>query len=222
VVVPEPVKKARRAYSSPARADGARRTRAEIVMTATRMFTERGYIAVSIAEIAQAAGVARPTVVNVFGSKPALLKVVLDQALTGDDEPVPVAQRPWFRPVWDAESPAGVLLAYAAVCVVIAERAAEVVEVVRRASDSAPEVADLWASWQRGRRAGAAMVIDRPLLTAALRTDLDPASAADVLWTLNDPALRLALVTERGWSPAGFERWLGATMCRELLQPTGP
>jgi AcrR family transcriptional regulator len=87
-----------RRYSSPLREENARRTRQAIIAAAHQLFTERGYGATSLADIAAAAGVARPTPSAVFGSKPALLKEVLDQALAGDDEPVPVAQRPWFRP----------------------------------------------------------------------------------------------------------------------------
>lgn len=79
-----------------------------------------------LADVARAAGVARPTVFAAFGSKAALLRQVLDEALAGDDEPVPVAHRPWFRPVWEAREPAAVLEAYAGVCTLIAGRAAGV------------------------------------------------------------------------------------------------
>src|SRR5215468_11217742 len=131
----------RRRYESPVREANARRTRAAIVAAASELFTARGYAATSLADIAAAAGVARPTVFAAFGSKPALLRQVLDQALAGDDEPIPVAQRPWFRPVWDATTPSAVLDAYAAVCTLINRRAARIFEVVRRAADQAPEVA---------------------------------------------------------------------------------
>lgn len=76
--------------------------------------------------VAAEAGVARPTVFAAFGSKAALLRQVLDQALAGDDEPVPVAQRPWFQPVWDATAPPEVVDAYAAVCTLIGARAARI------------------------------------------------------------------------------------------------
>src|SRR5215468_6442832 len=133
----------RRRYESPVREANARRTRAAIVAAASELFTARGYAATSLADIAAAAGVARRTVFAAFGSKPALLRQVLDQALAGDDEPVAVADRPWFRPVWDATTPAAALDAYAEVCVVIARRAAQLFEIVRRAADNAPDAAEL-------------------------------------------------------------------------------
>jgi AcrR family transcriptional regulator len=130
----------RRRYESPLREEHARRTRAAIVAAAGELFTARGYAATSLADVAAAAGVARPTVFAAFGSKPALLRQVLDQALAGDDEPVPVAARPWFRPVWDATTQEGVLGAYARVCTLIGGRAAQIFEAVRRSAGASPEV----------------------------------------------------------------------------------
>ena len=82
----------KRAYSSSVRAEGARRTRALVVAAATDLFVHKGFDATSIAEVAAAAGVARPTVLATFGSKPALLKAVLDEALAA----LPEAQRRAF------------------------------------------------------------------------------------------------------------------------------
>ena len=76
-----------------------------------------------------------------FGSKPALLRQVLDQALAGDDEPTPVASRPSVCPGVAGAHACLVLDAYAGVCALIGERAAAVFETVRRAADDAPEVA---------------------------------------------------------------------------------
>jgi len=209
----------RRPYSSAVRAESARRTRAAIVTAATELFVEHGYAGTSLVEVAAHAQVARPTVVAAFGSKPALLKTVLDHALAGDDEPVPVRDRPWFAPVWQASTARQALAAYADVCVLIAARAGPVVEVVRRASDSSPEVADLWQGWLSGRRAGADMVVRRKVVLAALREDLSPRTAGDVLWSLNDPDLYVSLVTHQGWRPRRYRAWLADTMALLLLDP---
>jgi hypothetical protein len=89
----------KRQYQSATRDDGARRTRQAVVAAAAELFISRGYASTTLADVAGAAGVARPTVFAAAGSKAALLKLVLDQALSGDDEPVAVADRPWFAPV---------------------------------------------------------------------------------------------------------------------------
>ena len=95
------------------------RTREAIVVAATGHFLERGYEGTSLTDITARAGVARPTVVAAFGTKPALLSRVLGEAMAGDDEPVPVRDRPWFRSVWEATTAVDALRAYAHVGLVI-------------------------------------------------------------------------------------------------------
>lgn len=212
----DPVKP-RRTYRSAVRERSARRTRRDVVAAAARLFVERGYAATSLADIAEVAEVARPTVFAAFGSKPALLRQVLDQALAGDDEPVPVAQRDWFAPVWGATSPDGALRAYAEVCVLIGGRAAELFEVVRRAADESAELAGLWGSLVDNRRTGAAGVIDHTRRLGPLRSDLTVDRAVDVLWLLNDPALYASLVLRQGWPVDDFGAWLARSMRSALL-----
>ncbi|HEY7176921.1 MAG TPA: TetR/AcrR family transcriptional regulator [Micromonosporaceae bacterium] len=207
----------RRRYRSPVREEGARRTRQAIVSAAGELFVDRGYVATSLADVAAAAGVARPTVFAAFGSKPALLRHVLDQALAGDDAPVAVADRPWFKPVWDATTPGAVLDAYAEVCLVIARRAAPLFEAVRRAAEHGPEVADLWNTLQSNRRAGAAMIIGHIRTVGDLAPGLANETAIDTLWIFNDPSHYTALVKQRGWSERAYRNWLANRMQDALL-----
>ncbi len=209
----------RRRYESPMREENARRTRAAIVAAASELFTARGYAATSLADVGAAAGVARPTVFAAFGSKPALLRQVLDQALAGDDEPVPVAARPWFRPVWEAPTQDAVLDAYARVCTLIGGRAAQIFEAVRRAADASPEVTELWNTLQGNRRAGAQMVVTHLQTLGPLRPALGTIRATDLLWVFNDPAHYNSLVLQCGWPEAEFTAWLSSQM-RHALLPT--
>ena len=48
---------------------------------------------------------ARPTIFTAVGPKSTILRLVVDQALAGDDEPVPIAQRPWWREAIDEPDP---------------------------------------------------------------------------------------------------------------------
>jgi AcrR family transcriptional regulator len=206
-----------RRYTSPIREAGARRTRRAIVTAATDLFSTHGYAATSLTDVAEAAGVARPTVTAAFGSKLGLLEHVLDQALAGDDEPVPVAERPWFRPVWEATTQAAALDAYAEVCTLVGSRAARMFEVVRRAADGSPEAASLWATLQANRHAGAAMVIAQVCRLGPLTSAHDEAAATDMLWILNDPAHYDALVHLRGWPEGTFTTWLASQMRHAIL-----
>ena len=199
----------KRQYQSATRDDGARRTRQAVVAAAAELFISRGYASTTLADVAGAAGVARPTVFAAVGSKAALLKLVLDQALSGDDEPVAVADRPWFAPVWEATTPGAVLDAYADVCVLIGSRAAKLFETVRQAADASPEAAELWTTSLANRRAGAAMVVEH--------AGLGGGTAIDILWIYNDPSLYAALVGQRGWTEPAFRSWLARAMRAALL-----
>jgi len=207
----------RRRYESPMREEHARQTRAAIVAAASELFTARGYAATSLADVAAAARVARPTVFAAFGSKPALLRQVLDQALAGDDEPVPVAARPWFQPVWEAPAQDTALDAYARACTLIGGRAAQIFEAVRRAADASPDVTELWNTLQGNRRAGAHMVVTHLQALGPLRPGLDTDRATDLLWVFNDLAHYNALVLQCGWPETDFTGWLSSHMRQALL-----
>src|SRR5919206_1136035 len=101
--------KSRRSYHSPRRQEQARQTRAAILEAARPLFIERGYAGTSMTDIARAAGVSVKTVEAIFGTKARLLKVLRDVTIAGDDEAVPLAQRPWFREIMEEPDPAGPL-----------------------------------------------------------------------------------------------------------------
>lgn len=206
-----------RPYRSLVREEGARRTRRAIVLAAGQLFEDRGYGGTSLSEVAVAAGVARPTVTAAFGSKSALLQEVVDQALAGDDEPVPVADRSWFRPVWQAQTHHDLLAAYAQVCTLIGARAARLFEVVRRAADASPEVADLWDRIQRNRRAGARVVVNQLRSLGPVAGWPGDERAVDTVWFFNDPAHYDTLVVQSGWQETDFTAWLAARMRDALL-----
>ena len=210
----------RRSYHSPVREESARRTRQSILVSALELFLEHGYAQTSVADIASAAGVARPTVLAVFSSKAELLRAVVDVAMAGDDEPVVISERTWFRPVFTASTQADSLDAYARACTRINHGSAEVIELVRRAADETPENAELWDQVQANRRFGAITVVRHVQSLGPLRRGTTVARAADQLWVLNDPALYRSLVTDRQWSERTFTAWVSERM-REVLVGDG-
>src|SRR4051794_7831178 len=111
-------------YDSPLRAGQARATRRAIVNAAAALFSEHGYGATTVDAIAQAAGVSRKTVFTSVGGKAECLKLALDWAVVGDDEPVPLMERPEIA-AQQAEADARKILAmYAAMHADIAGRVA--------------------------------------------------------------------------------------------------
>jgi len=72
-----------------------------VVLAAREKFERDGYRPTTIAAIAAQAGVSAESVYKGFGTKAALAKAVFDLALAGDDEPVPVAERPSMQAMRD-------------------------------------------------------------------------------------------------------------------------
>ena len=212
---------ARRAYSSPVREEQARRTRHQILMAAHELFLARGYARCSVADIAERAGVARPTVLSVFDSKAALLRTVVDLAMAGDDEPVPIARRSWFLPVWDATTQEACLDAYSRACVRIGRQSADVIELVRRAADESSENAEIWDQLQSNRRFGARTIAARLKELGPLPKGVTVRRATDLIFVLNDSGHYRTLVTESGWSERAFGAWLSDRMRSSVLGSVG-
>ncbi len=70
-------------------ADGDRSVRDRILAEATRQLADRGFAATRIQQVAEAAGVTRPTLVYHFGSKEQLREAVLAQLLAHWKEDLP-------------------------------------------------------------------------------------------------------------------------------------
>ena len=81
----------RRPYHSTLREDQARATRRAVVSAARDHSVELGWSRTTIDAVAARAGVSRKTVFTAVGGKAALLKLALDWALVGDDDPVPMS-----------------------------------------------------------------------------------------------------------------------------------
>ena len=207
----------KRPYRAKARAAAAQATRVAIIEAATDLFVERGFGPVSIDDIAAAAGVARATVFTAVGGKAAVLRAVYDVAVVGDDEPVPLPDRPWARPVREAPDGPTMLDRYARMVTTVDRRVAGVWEVLRRAAGAHDDVRAHWDEIRAERRAGAANVVTMLRRHGPLRPGLRPSAAADLVEVLIDPGLYFLLVDERGWSERAFERWLAETLRAQLL-----
>src|SRR5260221_8326960 len=83
----------KRRCRSPRRQMQAGEAGAAVIAAASRVFSQGGWVATNMRDVAVEAGVSVETLYAGFESKAGLLKVVLDVAVVGDDEPVPFAAR---------------------------------------------------------------------------------------------------------------------------------
>src|SRR5881409_2067082 len=139
----DPVKPKRR-YDSPRRREQAAETRAKILESARRLFELHGYAATSMNAVAAEAGVALKTVYVAFETKSGLLRALWHVRLRGDEEDVPVGERPWYREVIAEPDPVRQLRLTARNSLAVKLRAAALMRVIRDAASVDPDIAALW------------------------------------------------------------------------------
>ena len=207
----------KRTYSSQLRAAHARDTRRAIVAAAARLFVEEGFGRTTIDAVAQAAEVSRKTVFTSVGGKLDLLKQAVDWATVGDDEPVPLADRPEIEQLRQETDPAAILRGWVHIVTVIGSRLAGLSGALAVAAGIDQEARVLWEKTQAQRLTGASAFVGHLAGQGALRPDLSVAEAADISWVHSDPALYNRLVLQRGWAQSRFEEWLYETMTAQLF-----
>lgn len=209
-------KKTRR-YDSSRRQEQAAATRSKILEAAEPLFVRDGYVATSMAAIAKEAGVALKTVYLAFDTKSGLLRALWNLRLRGDQDPVPIGERPDFQAVLSEPDPEKKLRKLIRFASAARERIAPVLEIVRGGAPADPEVGALWRRMQSEFYENQGAVI-KSLKKGALKPGLTPAKATDILWTLNNPTVFLLLVNDRGWSLDQQEKLIADAVCSQLLR----
>jgi len=206
-----------RTYRSPARAESARRTRRRIVGAARELFETRGYAGTTIDAVAESAGVSRRTVFLSVGSKAELLKTAWDWSVVGDDEPIPMAERPHVLAMQEVTDPDLLVRLWVEQVLGVAERLAPLEVVLNRAVDADAEAAALRARIDAERRGGALMFVTHLPSAGGLRDGLTVDEAADMCWILMSPLLQARLRSDRGWSRDAVADWLVRMASASLL-----
>jgi AcrR family transcriptional regulator len=194
-----------------------RLARRAVIDAARELFVEGGYAMTTMAAISGRAEVPEPTVYRLFGSKVAILKVLLDVAIAGDDEPTEVLRRPKVAALLDEPDAHRVLAGFAAVTTQINRRTNDLYEVLRRAADSDAEAAELLGSIQSQRDRGQEHVVRTLHGAHQLRHGLGARDASDVVHAVMSPEVYRLLVGDRGWSPSRFQRWATQVLIDQLL-----
>jgi AcrR family transcriptional regulator len=191
----------RSGYHSPLRARQAAETRQTVLTAATRLFTERGWAGTTLAAVAAEAVTAVETVYSAFGSKSGLLLAAIDVAIVGDDDQVPLVERPAFTSLGTGQRPDR-LVAAARIITEAPVRAVPLMGTLQEAaaSDEASKVR--LDAYETDRHAVISAGLELILGTTPSE------SLVDSIWALASPEVFTKLTRERGWSGARFERWL--------------
>lgn len=213
-----PAKTSKRRYDASQRRAAATATHASILAAARTLFIERGYIATTMAAVAETAGVALDTVYASVGPKPQLFRLLIETAISGEQRPVPAEERGYVQEIRAAPDPQVKIRRYAHAVAEIQSRLAPLFRVLQEAGRSEPELAKLWTEISTRRAANMRLfVADVAGELSALPNDLSIDEAADLIWATNGPEFYLLLVEERGWPIERFEQRLSELWSRLLL-----
>ncbi len=186
----------------------AQATREQVAAAARRLFAERGYVATTIAAIAEAADIPAPTIYSAFGNKKKILDEVMELWIRGSGvrqehaealrHPDP-AQRLRMLAGWNARQ---------------FSHGLDVIETYELAARSDSEMMLAWRRVLAARER-----VSREFLSsmeAHLAPGLD--GAVDLFIALTQPGIYRTLVVERGWSTERFAGWLGDLFVAQLLR----
>lgn len=213
--MPENVK-ATRAYNSPRRTERAAQTRRAILASARDLFVSQGYAASTIAEIASRADVAVDTVYATIGRKPALMRELVESAISGTDTAAPPEEREYVQRTIAARTARAKFAAYANGLVAIHQRLAPIFLSLRDAGIVDPDCAALWKEISERRAANMLRFAADLRGTGEIRSSLTDQEVADIIWSMN-AAEYFDLLTQRGWSPQQIGTWLADAWARLLL-----
>ena len=188
---------AKRRYSSQLRERNALQTREQVMVAAAALFEESGWAGTTVVSIAKRAGVAVETVYSGFGSKKQVLRAVVDFAVVGDAEPLPLAEREVFTTLAEGELDDRIVAGIEMLADIQA-RLAKLWRTVGEAAASDEEIAGWRRQWEEGRRLDVQRSVE-----LILRREIDDVDL-DLLWGIFSHEVYGMLVLDRGLDRAQY------------------
>lgn len=197
-----------REYRSTVREQQAEANRRAVLDAATEMFTGRGWVATTMADVADAANLTRQTVYHQFAGKLTLLDACIVHALAGADG-ARVRDQPAYRAMGKGDRAMRIRTG-AHWLRATHERSAAIQSILDQAAVTDPAAATRLAEreaarWNEVAHATALILGERP-----------SAEAVDAMWALTSRRWWLLLVDGRGWSGDRWERWFEAATVAAL------
>ncbi|TCC11976.1 TetR/AcrR family transcriptional regulator [Kribbella soli] len=210
----------KRNYDATSRRERARLRRRDVVVAAQELFDADGFQATTISAVARRAGVSPESIYKGFGTKAALAKAVFDFVIAGDDEPVPIAERPEARAVQDEPDVQQKIRRYVDGLVQRQQRSARVQILIRDGRHGDETLRETWQTLLDERLIGMTMFGRHLLETGDLRPGITVDEVADVLWTYISVELYELLVLLRDWSPERYGDHVATAITTAICRPS--
>jgi hypothetical protein len=160
--------------------------------------------------------VSSESIYKTFGTKAALAKAVFDLELAGDDEPVPIAERPAIQAIRDEPDVRRKITMFAEGLAQRHARSAAVQILIRDGRHVDDSLTPVWAALQREGLTGMTALGRHLLDTGQLRAGLTIEQVRDILWNYLAIDAYERLVLTQGWSQQRYSNWLAHTMVSAL------
>jgi AcrR family transcriptional regulator len=180
------------------------------------LFCEQGYAATTMAQIAEAAGVAVQTVYFTFHTKPALLSRAYEVAVGGDPPVIP-QQQAWHAEMTAAPGIVDALRAFVTGSGEIMRRVTPLYFAARVAAGADADAARVMAFNEHGRAAGYREDLGLLRTKAELRAGLSLERATDLLLLFVGPDVYRALVDGRGWTHDEWIEWAVSAVAEQIF-----
>lgn len=200
------------------RREQAAQTRIRILDAAYRLFSTGGYEATTMQTVAETAGVAVQTVYFVFGTKARLLTEVENRVVLGDAPSEVWRERPWVTRMQQETDPPKLVELFVDVDTDIKSRITPFAIALGPALPSDPQSV---AARDRGRDEFFGLFVDRLETLGALRNDVTPLRAMDVIRVINTTDAYADLTIRRGWTVREWKAWLTDLLSVQLLAYPG-
>lgn len=201
----------KRNYSSPIRAESAEDTRKRILDAAKSLMGCRGIDKVTIADVAEMAGVAVSTVYAVYKSKEGILRALMEDTLFGGS----------FRSaqtLLDSETdPVRLIALTSHVARAIYESESSDLGLLRHASGFSPALRKVEQEFEHLRYAMQEKRLVSLFDAGKSRPELSLDDARRILWMYTSRDVYRMLVHEGGWSPDQYQDWLSRTLLDSLV-----
>src|ERR1700716_2437413 len=191
-------------------------TRQAIVKAARQLFSERGYFATKVDDVAALARAGPATVYAVSGGKQGLLRTLTETSTTDPTIEATIGS------IDKLDDPSAILRQVAAAVRSMREEFGDIMRVLLNTAPHDKAVFESLAIATTRYRTAFAPIARRLMDLGALREDLDPNQAVDVFWFYFGYSGLFTLHDENGWSYERAEHWLCSEARRALLRDCTP
>jgi AcrR family transcriptional regulator len=212
------VTEVKRSYDASRRREQARARRLAVVLAARELFERDGFRPTTIAAVAARAGVSAESVYKGFGTKAALAKAVFDLVIAGDDEPVPVAERPAAQLLRDEPDVRRKIAIFTEGLAQRQARSAKVQILIRDGRHVDDSLAPVWAKLTDEGLAGMTLLGRHLLGTGQLRDGISLEEVRDVLWNYLAIDHYERLVLAQGWPLQRYSQWLAHAIASAIVR----